>query len=93
MPAPTPGSPTPLPPERSTILRCLASIRWRLFSVRLFERLTLALQWGAGVSLFFTASRLLRNSVRWWEDRPYTAAVIAIIPLLASIALLQQSLH
>jgi hypothetical protein len=72
-------------PEHNVILRCLAAIRWRLFSVRLLERLTIALQWGAAVGLFLTGSRLLRNGVHGWEERPYTAAFLALIPLLASI--------
>ncbi len=41
----------PAPAEQSVILHCLSAIRWRLFSVRLAERVAVALAWGGAMAL------------------------------------------
>jgi hypothetical protein len=67
-------------PEHRVIVGCLTVIRRRLFGVRLIERLILALQWAAGVALFLTSARLLREPLSW-ENLPSCAMLLSLIPL------------
>lgn len=66
------------PAEYTTILSCLATIRRRLFTVRLMERLALGLATGAAVALPVIGARLLRDRYPEW------AAVVALLPGVAA---------
>jgi hypothetical protein len=83
--------PTPAnSPEYSTIIRCLSRIRRRHWSVRLLERSVLALQWSSALSLFLTSSYLLRHPLPW-ENYPWTAMLLSLIPIAASAWLLRRA--
>ena len=78
----TPPTP-PTPPERSVIVNCLMGIRRRLWIVRLSERVTLGVEWGAVISLLLIGCRLLREPLPW-ENLPWMGLLMGLLPLGAA---------
>lgn len=67
--------------EHRIIFSCLNRIRRRLWLMRLTERTTFAIAWGAAVALPLIAARL------FWDRYLWLALIAALIPIAAAIGL------
>ena len=72
-----PDSPYDSNTSRATINACLTRIQRRLWAVRLAERLSLAVLWGAGVGITAAAARLLWPRNHWWALGALSIAIFA----------------